>query len=291
MTDTATQQSNRRAAGSAKRTGGRKAGSTPKRRNGGGIDAATIFGLAGAFALIATAIILGGSWTAFVDIPAMLIVVGGTFAVTTVSFNLGEVLSTQRIVAKSMFKAARDPGAAALQVIRIAEQARLKGNLSLQDFESEYAGEPFLARGLTMILDGAPGAEAESYMRREMHATIDRHEKGAAILRRAADVAPAMGLIGTLVGLVQMLGNLNDPSTIGPAMAVALLTTFYGAVIGNMVLAPLASKLERKSDEEALINEIYLLAVGSIGRQENPRRLEMLVNTILPPAKRVAYFD
>ena len=100
-----------------------------------------------------------------------------------------------------------------------------------------------------------------------------------------------LGLIGTLVGLVQMLGQLDDPSTIGPSMAVALLTTFYGAVLSNMVFSPLAAKLERNSDEEMLLNNIYVTGVTSIGRQENPRRLEMLVNTLLSPADRVQHFD
>ena len=105
------------------------------------------------------------------------------------------------------------------------------------------------------------------------------------------EFSPAMGLIGTLIGLVQMLGNLGDPSTIGPAMAVALLTTFYGAVLANMVFLPLASKLERNSKEEALVSNIYLMGAASIGRQENPRRLEMLINSLLPPSQRVRYFD
>ncbi len=100
-----------------------------------------------------------------------------------------------------------------------------------------------------------------------------------------------MGLIGTLVGLIQMLGNLEDPSPIGPAMAVALLTTFYGAILANMVFTPLASKLERNSSEETLINRLYVMAPASIGRQENPRRLEMLLNTILPLGNRVEYFN
>ena len=100
-----------------------------------------------------------------------------------------------------------------------------------------------------------------------------------------------MGLIGTLVGLIQMLGNLEDPSTIGPAMAVALLTTFYGAILANMVFTPLASKLERNASEDTLINHLYVMASASIGRQENPRRLEMLLNTILPPGHRVEYFN
>ena len=100
-----------------------------------------------------------------------------------------------------------------------------------------------------------------------------------------------MGLVGTLIGLVQMLGNLDDPASIGPSMAVALLTTFYGAILANMVFAPLASKLERNSHEESTIYQLYMLAIGSIGRQENPRRLEMQLNSILPPSQRIRFYD
>ncbi len=100
-----------------------------------------------------------------------------------------------------------------------------------------------------------------------------------------------MGLIGTLVGLVQMLGNLSNPGAIGPSMALALLTTLYGAMLANMVFSPLAAKLERNSIEERLINELYLIGALSIGRHENPRRLEMLLNAILPPSQRVRVYD
>ena len=142
-----------------------------------------------------------------------------------------------------------------------------------------------------MVVDGSKSDEIERVMTRKVNAMAVRHAKAAGVLRKAADVSPAMGLIGTLVGLVQMLGQLDDPSTIGPSMAVALLTTFYGAVLSNMVFSPLASKLERNSDEEMLLNNIYVTGVTSIGRQENPRRLEMLVNTLLSPADRVQHFD
>ena len=110
-------------------------------------------------------------------------------------------------------------------------------------------------------------------------------------MRKAAEVAPAMGLIGTLVGLVQMLGRLDDPTSIGPAMAVALLTTLYGAILANMLFAPLATKLERNATEEALVNQIYLTGLNSILRQENPRRLELQLNTLLPPAQRLRVFN
>ncbi len=259
-------------------------------RGASGIDIATVAGLIGGLLLIIGAMFLSGSVGGFVDIPAMLIVVLGTIAVTSISFSIPDLLGAQKVMLKSIVNLSRDPGDTALGTIQIAERARQDGVLSLQNFLDEGHGDPFLVRGLGLVVDGAPAQEAEAAMRAEMHAIAERHNKGADILRRAAEVAPAMGLIGTLVGLVQMLGNLSDPSAIGPAMAVALLTTFYGAVLGNMVFAPLASKLERKSDEEALLNEIYLLGVTSVARQEHPRRLEVLLNTILPPAKRISYF-
>lgn len=261
------------------------------RRGSPGIDFATVIGLSGGLLLIGVAMFLGGSIGGFVDLPALLIVILGTLAVTSISFNLSDLARARKVMLKSLLSISRDPRETATGSLQIAERARKDGVLSLQDFLDDGRGDRFLSRGLRLVVDGAPAQEAENVMRTELHAIADRHNKGADILRRAAEVAPAMGLIGTLVGLVQMLGNLDDPSAIGPAMAVALLTTFYGAVLGNMVFAPLATKLERKSDEEALLNEIYLLAITSIARQESPRRLEVLLNTILPPAKRISYFD
>lgn len=274
-------------AGSAERKRDRAAGEAPGAR---GIDIATVTGLAGGLLLIIGAMVMSGSVGGFVDVPALLIVFLGTIAVTSISFNLADILRSRRVVAKSILNVSRDPAETALGTLQIAERARKDGVLSLQNYLDEGRGDPFLARGLSLVIDGTPAAEAEQAMRTEMYAIADRHNKGTDILRRAAEVAPAMGLIGTLVGLVQMLGNLNDPAAIGPAMAVALLTTFYGAVLGSMVIGPLAAKLERKSDEEALLNEIYMLAITSIARQEHPRRLEVLLNTILPPAKRISYF-
>ncbi|CAN0401174.1 unnamed protein product, partial [Discosporangium mesarthrocarpum] len=255
-----------------------------------GLDPATLLGLAGAFALIAAAVAMGGAWRAFLNVPSLLIVFGGTLAVTTISFSLRDMAATWKLLLSTISQSVRYPRDAAHQVLEIAEKSRRDGVLSLQKGLAALRSEPFLARGLTLVVDGAPGNEAERVMRAEMHATADRQMRGAGVLRRAAEVAPAMGLIGTLVGLVQMLGQLEDPASIGPAMAVALLTTLYGAILGNMVLAPLAGKLEKKAAEENLINEIYVLGVGSIGRQENPRRLEMMINTLLPPAQRLAVY-
>ena len=118
-----------------------------------------------------------------------------------------------------------------------------------------------------------------------------RHEKGAAIFDDLAAYAPAMGMVGTLIGLVQMLMNMSDPDSIGPAMAVALLTTFYGAVLAHMILLPLASKAERNYQNESVMNSLYMVGVLSIGREENPRRLEIQLNAMLPQYQRITYFD
>ena len=142
-----------------------------------------------------------------------------------------------------------------------------------------------------LVVDGTPGEEVERILRREVLSQSQRSRISAEVFRRAAEVAPAMGLIGTLVGLVQMLSNLDDPSSIGPAMAIALLTTFYGAVLAYMVFSPLASKLEQRNDDDTLVQTVYLTGAASIGRHENPRRLEMLLNAILPPAHQIQYFD
>ncbi len=255
------------------------------------IDAATIIGLIVAFALVIAAIVLGGSPDSFINPPSILIVIGGTIGVTTACFSLGEMLRSGQLALKTVIYRSQDASTIAVQTIRIAEVARKQGVLQLQGVLESIKREEFFHKGLSMIVDGTPADEVENMMIGELEAMAGRHHKGANILRKAAEFAPAMGLIGTLIGLVQMLGNLDDPSTIGPSMAVALLTTFYGAVLSNMVLMPLASKLERNSDEEILVNQLYILATASIGRQENPRRLEMMLNSILPPHRRVQYFD
>lgn len=256
-----------------------------------GLDMATVLGLLGALALIGIAIALGGNWLAFVDVPSILIVVFGTFAITTVSFSWSEVIQAQPLMARTLLKRGQTPNEAAAKTLQLAERARRRGLLAMQNELYSLRTDPLLLRGMTMLVDGMPVEEIERNLTFETHAMAQRHQRSTGILRRAAEVSPAMGLIGTLIGLVQMLGSLNQPEGIGPAMAVALLTTFYGAVLANVVFLPIASKLERNSAIELLINQIFILGALSIGRQENPRRLELVLNTILPASQRVKYFD
>jgi len=254
-------------------------------------DIATIAGLIGGFGLVIAAIISGGSPGSFINIPSVMIVIGGTISVTMMCFSLQEMGRTIKVIFKTISYTSRDPSEAAIQVLQIAELARRQGVLSLQGVLGDLEDEPLLYKGMSMVVDGTPGEEVEIILKKDMFSTVQRHQKSASVLKKAAEFAPAMGLIGTLIGLVQMLGNLEDPGSIGPAMAVALLTTFYGAVLANMVFAPMAAKLERNSTEETMVNNIYVMGASSIGRQENPRRLEMMLNSVLPPAKRVEYFD
>ncbi len=255
------------------------------------MDLATVLGLGGGIILLLIAILLGGSAIAFINIPSLLIVMGGTVTVTMISYSIPEIMNTQRMILQTIFTARDDIQSIAREVIAISERARRQGEKDIERLMKSINDKPMLAHGFAMMLDGIPPAEVERILRQEVAAMVNRHNRSAGVLRRAAEVAPAMGLIGTLLGLVQLLGNLQQPESIGPAMALALLTTLYGAVLSNMVLAPLASKLERNSANEAMVLNIYALGAASISRQENPRRLEMLINSILPPAKRVRYFD
>jgi chemotaxis protein MotA len=255
------------------------------------LDHATLLGLIAGFGLVIAAMFVGGSAAAFFDLPAILIVLGGTFGVTMISFSLNDISRVPSIVLKAMLRSIPDAGSTAMHMIRLAELARKRGILGLDTMLETMRHQPFVHKAISLAVDGTPVDEIHSILQREINQMADRHARSANVLRKAAEVAPAMGLIGTLIGLVQMLGNLNDPASIGPGLAVALLTTFYGAVLAYMIFAPLAAKLERNTAEETLIANVYMLAAESICRKDNPRRLELLLNAMLPPAHRIDYFS
>lgn len=254
-------------------------------------DLATILGLIFALGMIVAAIAMGQGNANFVNIPSFLIVILGTIAATTVSFTGAEMSHVPGILGNAMFRKIRNPSVMATNLMDISSLARKKGLLVLSSIEAELRKDPFLGRAVQLVTDGYSGEDIERVLGQEVDSLVERHRRSASIMRRAAEIAPAMGLIGTLVGLVQMLAQLDDPSSIGPAMAVALLTTFYGAIMGTVVLNPLAAKLERNSNDEAMIKNLVLTAMSSIARQENPRRLEMVLNSELPPEHRIKYFD
>lgn len=254
-------------------------------------DLTTIFGLVLTFLLITIAILIGHSEANFFNLPSVFIVVLGTITVTAISFSLDELKKAGGVIAHSFVHSRVPPGVMARQLMDITMVARKKGILALGPLEPELSKDPHLSRAVQIVTDGYTGDDIERILLQDLDALQERHRRSASILRRGAEVAPAMGLIGTLIGLVQMLADLDNPDAIGPAMALALLTTFYGAIMGMAVLTPMAAKLERNSNDEALIRSMIITAMTSIAKQENPRRLEMLLNSELPPDQRLRYFD
>lgn len=254
-------------------------------------DFATILGAISAVGLIVVAIAMGQSNANFLNGPSFMIVILGTMAATSISYSGQELKKAASIISKSAFKKVYKPKKLALSLMGLATAARKKGVLSLMQFENQFKKDAYLSRAIQLVVDGYSADDIERLLRQELASLVERHKRSASITRRAAEVAPAMGLIGTLVGLVQMLAELENPEAIGPAMAVALLTTFYGAILGTVIMAPLAVKLEKNSADEHLIKTLIITACASMARQENPRRLEMLLNAELPPSEQFTYFD
>ena len=255
------------------------------------IDLNTVFGLVMTFVLISIAIMIGKSDANFFNIPSFLIVVLGTISVTSISFSWDEFRNAGKVIGNSLFRKRLPPSQMASQLMDIAILAKKRGLLALAGAESELKKDPHLFKAAQIVTDGYNAEDIERVLAQDLDSLVERHRRSTNILRRAAEISPAMGLIGTLIGLVQMLANLQDPETIGPAMAVALLTTFYGAILGTAVFSPMAAKLERNSNEEAMLRSLVMVAMASIARQDNPRRLEMLLNSELPPDERIRYFD
>ncbi|MFL2770249.1 MAG: motility protein A [Rhodospirillaceae bacterium] len=256
------------------------------------VDGATLLGLSAAFTLILLAMILGGAANFFFNLPAVLIVVGGTLAVTTICFSFSDIASTISVLKTTVMYRERDTRDIAYTMVELADYCRSNGALKLQGTPLlRFSSEPFLHKGLSLVIDGLGDHDVMEILNQDLSSSTQRQLRASSVLRKAAEIAPAMGLIGTLIGLVQMLGQLQNPDAIGPAMAVALLTTFYGAILSTIVFNPVASKLERNATEEHVVHNLYLLGVVSIARKDNPRRLEMQLNSALPPESRVKYFD
>ena len=253
-------------------------------------DLATILGAFFAIGLIVVAIIMGQSNASFFNAPALSIVLGGTIAATAISYTLSELRSAGHVIAHTVIRKAYNPSAYAKSLMDIAVVARKHGILAVSQYENELNKNPNLKSVMQLVIDGYQPEDIERMLQQEIAALAERHKRSASMSRRASEVAPAMGLIGTLVGLVQMLADLENPEKIGPAMAVALLTTFYGAILGTVIMAPLSVKLEKNSADEILIRTLIATAALSIARHENPRRLEMLLNSELPPSEQINYF-
>lgn len=248
------------------------------------MDIATPIGIVVSFIVVLVAIFLGGSLMMFVDIPSIFIVIGGTISVTFVRYTFSNVL----IAIKTGIQIAFGMDKTNLkdlidEAVELNNINRMKGPVAL---EAAPIRNVIITKGIQLVIDGYTEPQIQQVLEAERDRTVERMEDGIKIFRSLGDAAPAFGMIGTLVGLVQMLANMDDPSTIGPAMAVALLTTLYGSMIANMVCLPMADKMDSKIASQYLTRTLVLDAVLGIARRSNPDMLRDQLEVYLPPAMR-----
>ncbi|WP_067841499.1 flagellar motor protein MotP [Amphibacillus sediminis] len=247
-------------------------------------DILTPIGITLGFIMISFGIIMNsGSFTgfiAFVDISSVVIVLGGVMAAILINFNVNQVKLTGRVLKESFNQNQYNLEDLIELFERLSERARREGLLALEN-EIENVEDSFIKKGVLLAIDGIEPEVIQDIMTAEITAMEDRHSKGRQIIEKAGEYAPAWGMIGTLIGLVLMLNDLNDPSTLGPQMALALLTTLYGSVMANLVFLPMASKLESKTDEEVFMKQIVIEGVIGVQSGQNPRILKEKLSAFL----------
>jgi chemotaxis protein MotA len=247
------------------------------------LDLATLLGIIGGMGVITGAVLMGEGAHIFFNPPGIVIVVGGTLAVTLMRVSLKQFLGSVKVGMQAFLHKNHMPQELITEAVELANVARKEGILAL---EGRDIGHPFLKQGIDLCIDGHPPETVSGMLEREMDLNIERQDVGIKMFMAIGDAAPAMGMIGTLIGLVQMLSNMDDPKKIGPAMAVALLTTLYGAVIANAIAIPIAEKLRLIMNEDRLNKLLILESVTAIQEGTNPRVLQQSLVAFLPENSR-----
>lgn len=248
------------------------------------MDIATIAGIGAGAVIVAIAIIIGGDVGSFVNVPSLLIVVGGGFAATVIRFPLANIFSAFALGASVAFTHKKVSSIEMIdEIAKMAETVRKDGPLGLENLE---ISQDLLEKGSQMIADGYDLDVIRTMLERERDLFLERLDEGARIYKALGDAAPAFGMIGTLVGLVQMLSTMDDPSTIGPSMAVALLTTLYGAIIANLIALPISDKLNNKATIEELNQTLALDGILQIRENKSPQLIKEALIAYLPSKER-----
>ena len=249
------------------------------------MDITTLIGIFVAGGLVISSILLGGSGTWFVNYPSMMIVIGGTMGATLLAYPLKEVLGVFGVVKNVFMHKSQSPTGLIPIMTRLAKRARQEGLLS---FESQLKriNDGFLARGMQMAIDGMESDDIENVLSTELIYLEERHSLGSEVFTTMGTFAPAIGMLGTIIGLVQMLMQMTDPSKIGEPMAVALLTTFYGTLLANLFFLPVAGKLKTRSKQEILHKQMVIEGVTAIQSGDNHRIVEQKLKAYLAPSSR-----
>lgn len=244
------------------------------------MDIATLVGIIGAVVMIIGSMVYAGGVSPFVDIPSLVIVFGGTLFVVMMTRPLPVFLGHFAAMAKA-FK----PSVPALDLLitRMVDLSNIARKDGMMALEGQAVPDKFFEKGLQMLVDGADEAKLSKQLKTEIKAMKARHEAYQGAIKAWIDYGPAMGMVGTLIGLVLMLGNMSDPKSIGPAMAVALLTTLYGALVANVIFGPILVKLESYTADEVTYREMVIEGLRGIARGESARNIQDKMVGVLPP--------
>lgn len=252
------------------------------------MDLGTLIGVILGLALIVGSILMDGELVAFLNVPGLFIVVGGTCAAVLIMESLPNVLGSVKVAKNAFFNKPGNATETIKTILELSKIARREGILALEDREVE---DEFLAKGLRMAVDGTPREEIRETLQVELVSMKQRHRRGQKVFKFMGATAPSMGMIGTLIGLVQMLQVLDDPSSIGPAMALALLTTFYGAVMAFLICIPIANKLANRTFEETANMTVVIEGIDAIVRGHNAAVIKDKLEARLPPHQRATDDD
>ncbi len=247
------------------------------------MDIASLIGFFLGVGIIFAAIATGGDIMLFIDIPSIMVVFGGTFGVSLMRIPLNEFFRSFSVVGKAFFNKRENPQLLIENAVHLSAVARKAGLLAL---DNEEIDNPFLKKGISLCVDGHDADLVRKMLNKEIDQMISRNESGQYLWQGVADLSPAMGMIGTLVGLVQMLANMADPASIGPAMAIALLTTLYGAMIANCFAIPIIDKLSSVLLYEQTNMELIVEIINGIQEGVNPKILETLLTSYISNKKR-----
>ncbi|HBN84135.1 MAG TPA: motility protein A [Clostridiales bacterium] len=239
-----------------------------------------IIGVLAGFLAIAISIMISGEIGAFWDVPSVLITIGGTIFATIASYSFKQFAALGKMLPIAMKKEDFDVQESIDLLLELSMIQRKNGTLALEE-EAAKLEEPFLKKGILMIVDGSDPEPVKNIMETEMNFIEERHGQGQAVLLSMSSFSPAFGMVGTLIGLINMLGDLENTSALGPSMAVALITTFYGVVMANLVFTPLATRLKERTTHELRHKEMLLEGILSIQAGENPRIIEQKLKAYL----------
>jgi len=251
------------------------------------MDISTILGIVIGFGLVISAMSVGGGLGWFINLPSAMIVLGGTVGATLINYPMSDIIGVVKVAKNVFFHKNMKTEKVIKMLVDISKVSRRDGILALED-KARDIKDPFFAKGIMLMVDGIEPAALSRILNTELDFISERHRLGAEIFSTMGSFAPAMGMVGTLIGLIKMLVQMDDPSSIGPAMAIALITTFYGVVLANLIFLPAAGKLKTRSASEVLLKQLIINGILSVQSGDNPRLLEEKLHSFISPGKRKA---